>query len=85
MQYLTSSSECRLMSQRKTAPSKPEVARYCSLREYSMFFTQFTWPCSERILCFRYLKFIRSLQGHAVLKYAWDKAENISTCIDRPT
>ena len=53
---LTSSSEFLLMSQRKTAPSKPDVARHCSRREYSMFFTQFRWPRSDRILCFRYLK-----------------------------
>ena len=74
------------MSQRKTAPSKPEVARYCSRLEYSMFFTQFVWPCSDRILCFRYLKFIGSLQGHTIFKYAWDKAETISIRpLHRPT
>lgn len=51
--YVYPCSVLEFMSHVKILPSKPEVTSKLSFREYSMFFTQFKWPCSDRTLDFR--------------------------------
>lgn len=52
--YVYPCSVLELMSHVKILPSKPEVTSKLSFREYSIFFTQFKWPCSDRTFDLRF-------------------------------